>query len=127
MTAEQTQETFRAALGAHLAERTEQTFAALNEAAAAHATQLPADTEGVPEVLAAMHERAHADQSTHPLTIRAADETVATYALVAEYERLRDDPGADPADVNAAADALALARQAHRVRAGVPLTSGTGG
>jgi hypothetical protein len=123
MTAE-TGEAFRAALSAHMSERDDQTFAALNEAAAVHAGQLPADPAEVPAGLAVLHERAHTDQSTHPAVMRAADEAVATYALAAGYERLRDDPDADPADVNAAADALALARQAHRVAAGLPLTAG---
>jgi hypothetical protein len=46
--------------------------------------------------------------------------------LQAEFERLRDDPAADPAERNAAEEAFGSARQATRILQGRPLATGTG-
>jgi hypothetical protein len=71
----------------------------------------------------------HAEESgpVDPVMQPEGPDFFAPAPLVAEYERLRDDPAADRADVLAAAEALAAARQAHRVTQGLPIASATGG
>ena len=86
-----------------------------------------AGAQGYVPLLAAA--TAHANQTGHvePVPVPGELGRFTPAPLVAEYERLRDDPDADPRDVHAAAEALALARMAHRVRAGHPIASGSGG
>lgn len=70
--------------------------------------------------------QAHANEAghVHPVPVPGRLGQYTPAPLVAAYERLRDDPSADPADTRAAAEALATARMAHRVAAGLPLRSG---
>ena len=94
---------FAAALAAYLAGPGEQAYTALLVTATAHANQT-----------------GHVE----PIPVPGELGRFTPAPLVTEYERLRDDPSAAPRDVRAAAEALTLARMAHRVRAGRPIASG---
>ncbi len=114
--------TFRASVEQYLAARQEHETTPAGSLRAASAEAGLAEASAFLEAAG----RAHANATGHVDPVPGEAGTFTPAPLVTEYERLRDDPAASRAEVHAAAQALALARMAHRVRAGLPVVSGAG-